>query len=143
MAVDIAPEKLALAASLGATDTLNSAKVDVVEEILRLTRGVGADHAFEAVGLAATVALAIRSVRKGGAVTLVGNVTPQVEFPLQTVVTRELSLFGSCASRGVWGVSGHDEPGSHRSQTGPERGGAAGRRGRVVRLAAIAKNPGY
>ena len=104
VAVNIAPEKLALAASLGATDTLNSAKVDVVEEILRLTRGVGADHAFEAVGLAATVALAIRSVRKGGAVTLVGNVTPQVEFPLQTVVTRELSLFGSCASAGEYGA---------------------------------------
>jgi L-iditol 2-dehydrogenase len=104
VAVDIAPEKLALAASLGATDTLDSAKLDVVEEILHLTHGVGADHAFEAVGLAGTVALAIRSVRKGGAVTLVGNVTPQVELPLQTVVTRELSLFGSCASAGEYGA---------------------------------------
>lgn len=104
VAVDIAPEKLALAGSLGATDILNSAKVDVVEAILGLTGGAGADQAFEAVGLAGTVDLAIRSVRKGGAVTLVGNVTPKVDLPLQAVVTRELSLHGSCASAGEYGA---------------------------------------
>jgi len=95
---------LALAGSLGATDILNSAKVDVVEAILGLTGGAGADQAFEAVGLAGTVDLAIRSVRKGGAVTLVGNVTPKVDLPLQAVVTRELSLHGSCASAGEYGA---------------------------------------
>ena len=31
---------------------------------------------------------------------LVGNLSPSVELPLQAVVTRELSLLGSCASRG-------------------------------------------
>jgi len=102
VAVDVAPEKLALAASLGATDILNSAKVDAAREILGLTGGVGADQAFEAVGVGATVDLAIRCARKGGAVTLVGNVTPQVQLPLQVVVTRELSLYGSCASAGEY-----------------------------------------
>jgi L-iditol 2-dehydrogenase len=33
-------------------------------------------------------------------VTLVGNLTPVVELPLQTIVTRELSVYGSCASNG-------------------------------------------
>lgn len=33
---------------------------------------------------------------------LVGNLTPQVELPLQAVVTRELTLFGSCASAGEY-----------------------------------------
>ena len=34
--------------------------------------------------------------------TLVGNVTPKVEFPLQTAVTRELTIHGSCASQGEY-----------------------------------------
>ena len=101
VAVDVAPEKLALAGHLGATDLVNSNSAPV-EEILRLTRGVGADRAFEAVGIEATVGLAVRCVRKGGAVTLVGNVAPQVELPLQMVVTRELTLSGTCASAGEY-----------------------------------------
>ena len=34
--------------------------------------------------------------------TLVGNLAPQVELPLQAVVTRELTLAGSCASSGEY-----------------------------------------
>ena len=33
---------------------------------------------------------------------MVGNLSPQVDFPLQAVVTRELSLYGSCASQGEY-----------------------------------------
>ncbi len=92
IAVDIAPDKLALAAKLGATDVMTPAE--------RLIDG--ADVAFEAVGVPATVDLAMQCVRKGGSVTLVGNVTPKVDLPLQMVVTRELTLFGSCASSGEY-----------------------------------------
>jgi L-iditol 2-dehydrogenase len=35
-------------------------------------------------------------------VTLVGNVSPTVEFPLQVCVTREITLYGSCASCGEY-----------------------------------------
>ena len=42
--------------------------------------------------------------RKGGTVTLVGNLVPCVSMPLQMVVTRELSLLGSCASSGEYPV---------------------------------------
>ena len=97
--VDIAADRLALAAKLGATDIINSGTENAHEAILRLTEGRGADLAFEAVGISSTVDVAVRCVRKGGAVTLVGNVAPKVEFPLQTAVTRELSIYGSCASR--------------------------------------------
>jgi L-iditol 2-dehydrogenase len=93
IAVDLADEKLQLAAKLGATETVNA----------RDRRGdYNVDHAFEAVGLAATVDLAMRSVRKGGSVTLVGNVAPKIEWPLQWAVTRELTIFGSCASAGEY-----------------------------------------
>ena len=102
IAVDMIPEKLTLAKSLGADDTVSSANGSALEEINQLTNGRGADVAFEAVGVAATVDLAIRCVRKGGQVTLVGNVSPKVELPLQVAVTRELTLNGTCASSGEY-----------------------------------------
>jgi threonine dehydrogenase-like Zn-dependent dehydrogenase len=102
IAVDIASERLALAAKFGATNTINSFTENALKAILHLTRGLGADLAFEAVGVTVTVDLALSCLRKGGAATLVGNVTPKIEFPLQTAVTRELTVYGSCASRGEY-----------------------------------------
>ncbi len=58
--------------------------------------------AFEAVGITATVKSAIGAVRRGGTVTLVGNLSPLVEVPLQAVVTRQLRLQGSCAIAGEY-----------------------------------------
>ncbi|MCK5369185.1 MAG: galactitol-1-phosphate 5-dehydrogenase, partial [Cyclobacteriaceae bacterium] len=49
-----------------------------------------------------TVNMAIENVRKGGAVTLVGNLTSKVDFPLQSVVTREIRVQGSCAIAGEY-----------------------------------------
>jgi L-iditol 2-dehydrogenase len=100
--VDIAKERLALATTVGATHCLDSASGDAAKAIQDLTHGLGADLAFEAVGMSATVELALRCVRKGGAVTLIGNVAPKVEFPLQVAVTRELTVRGSCASQGEY-----------------------------------------
>ncbi len=41
-------------------------------------------------------------VRRGGSVTLVGNLSPKVEVPLQAIVTKELTIHGSCASNGEY-----------------------------------------
>jgi len=57
---------------------------------------------MEVVGTSPTVNSAVACVRKGGALTLVGNLKPSVELPLQTVVTRQLTLYGSCASSGEY-----------------------------------------
>ena len=65
-----------------------------------LTGGRGVDVAIECVGANEPVRLAINCVRKGGAVTLVGNVSPKVELPLQIVVSRQIRVQGSCASCG-------------------------------------------
>jgi len=102
IAVDVDPHRLELACRLGADEALSPRETDVVAEVFRRTGGRGADLAFEAAGLPPTVATAIGSVRKGGSVALVGNLTPQVDLPLQAVVTRELTLYGSCASRGEY-----------------------------------------
>jgi L-iditol 2-dehydrogenase len=100
LAVDLEPQKLSLAQRLGATRTLNPRDGDVPAAIHALTAGKGADVAFEVVGHGDTVATAVRSVRKGGTVVLVGNLSPKVELPLQDVVTREISILGSCGSSG-------------------------------------------
>jgi L-iditol 2-dehydrogenase len=62
----------------------------------------GVDHVFEAVGFGATVQAAIDAVRKGGTVTLVGNIDAEVKLPLQSVVTRQIRLQGSAASAGEY-----------------------------------------
>jgi threonine dehydrogenase-like Zn-dependent dehydrogenase len=41
-------------------------------------------------------------VRKGGNVTLVGNIAPTIELGLQSAVTRQIRLQGSCASSGEY-----------------------------------------
>jgi L-iditol 2-dehydrogenase len=99
---DVDPTRLALAGTLGADRTIQTPQTNLVDEILRLTNGRGVDIAFEAVGREETVAAAIDSVRKGGAVTLVGNIASQVSIPLQKVVTRQIRLQGSCASAGEY-----------------------------------------
>jgi L-iditol 2-dehydrogenase len=102
IAVDLEPKRLALARELGATDTLQSDACDVPAEVARLTGGAGANVAFEVVGVSPTLQLALACLRRGGAAVLVGNLAPKTDFPLQAVVTRELSLFGSCASAGEY-----------------------------------------
>jgi len=98
LAVDLARDRLELACRLGADAGLHPDDGDVVEAIRSQTGGRGADVAIEAVGAAAPIRTAIEAVRKGGSVVLVGNLAPQIELPLQAVVTREVTLYGSCAS---------------------------------------------
>jgi L-iditol 2-dehydrogenase len=102
VAIDVDDSRLALAQELGASEVFNSSREDVVAQVRDLTAGVGADVGIEAVGIDKTVETAIHCVRKGGAVSLIGNVSPRIELPLQSVVTREVTLFGSCASAGEY-----------------------------------------
>lgn len=102
VAVDLADNRLGLARELGATHTLNSGACDVVAEVGRLTGGRGADVALEVVGISATLNLALATLRRGGAAVLVGNLAPKTDFPLQSVVTRELTLHGTCGSSGEY-----------------------------------------
>ena len=98
---DVDPSRLRLAKELGATETL-LAETDLAPQVAERTGGSGVDAAVEAVGRKETVSAAIASVRKGGRVTLVGNISPEVVLPLQTVVTWQIRLQGSCASAGEY-----------------------------------------
>lgn len=102
ISVDLSAERLARARQLGADVSLKADEVNVPEEVRKLTHGRGADVVLEAVGATATIRTALESARKGGAVTLIGNLAPKVEVPLQVLVTRELSVYGTCASSGEY-----------------------------------------
>jgi L-iditol 2-dehydrogenase len=102
IAIDLEDYKLAFAERLGATIALNPRRDDIAGRVRDLTEGRGADIAFEAVGITAAVKTAVENVRKGGTVTLIGNLAPSVELPLQLVVTRQLRLQGSCGIRGEY-----------------------------------------
>jgi L-iditol 2-dehydrogenase len=102
LAIDLVDAKLELARQLGADDVINAGACDASAELMNRTDGRGVDHSIEVVGLDSSVASAMAMARKGGTVTLVGNLAAQVELPLQAVVTRELTLYGSCASAGEY-----------------------------------------
>jgi len=101
VAVDVDPLRLEAARSCGATATLLADASDVVANVTAAADG-GAAIAVECVGATAPVRTALASLRKGGRLVLVGNVSPVIEWPLQTVVTRQLTVHGSCASAGEY-----------------------------------------
>jgi len=101
LVADIEDSRLVLAKKLGASEVLRADEPDILSRILQFST-TGVDLAVEAVGRNETVRLAIDSIRKGGRVTLVGNISPEITLPLQKVVTRQIRLQGSCASAGEY-----------------------------------------
>lgn len=102
LAMDTDAERRAAALAAGASAALDPASPDTPEAILDLSGGRGFDRGFEAVGATAPIRTAIGATRKGGSVTLIGNVSPSVDIPLQSVVTRQIALLGSCATAGEY-----------------------------------------
>jgi L-iditol 2-dehydrogenase len=102
LVADIDQSRLKRAEGVGADETLLLSGSELVQEILRRTGGRGVDLVLEAVGREETISASIASVRKGGTVTLIGNISPEVKIPLQVVVSRQIRLQGSCASSGEY-----------------------------------------
>jgi len=102
IAVDVDDRKLEWARQFGATDTVNSATADPVEQIRALTEGNGADVVIEAVGRPETYTQAFYARDLAGTVVLVGVPTPQMrlELPLLDVFGRggalKSSWYGDC-----------------------------------------------
>lgn len=66
IAIDIEDSKLELATEMGATDVINASNGNVVDEVLKMTDGLGVDFAVEAAGLTSTIEDAFQMVKKGG-----------------------------------------------------------------------------
>jgi alcohol dehydrogenase len=93
VAVDVVPEKLSLALSLGATAAVHASAVDEVRD---LTSG-GADYAFETVGSAKVLEQAYAATRRGGTTVTVGLPDPSQSFsvPAVSLVAEERTVKGS------------------------------------------------
>jgi len=97
IAIDVNPSKLALARTFGATHTINAAEVEAVAAVRELTKGVGADFSFEAVGRPQTMRQCWEMARSGGTAVMVG-VSPEgseLSLPANRVVREERRLMGS------------------------------------------------
>ena len=102
VAVDVREERLAMARQLGADVTISPVGKDTAAEMQKAVGRPDADVVLEAVGMQATMDLAWKLAKLGGHVTLIGNVTPKVAFPLQEVISKELTVRGSAAIAGEY-----------------------------------------
>ena len=84
VAIDANPQKLPLAARVGATDVVDASAVDPVEAVRALT-GAGVDHAFEVVGRPATIALALDLAAPGRAACVVGVMSDDAEITIPAI----------------------------------------------------------
>lgn len=82
IAIDISPEKLAMASMFGATHTINSTEQDPVKTVLALTDGRGVEYSFEAVGAPALARQAFLMLRKNGTAVLIGLMSTGAEISL-------------------------------------------------------------
>jgi S-(hydroxymethyl)glutathione dehydrogenase/alcohol dehydrogenase len=96
-AVDINPDKEALARTFGATHFINSQNADPVEAIRAETGGRGSDYAFESAGRTQTMQLAFQVARRGGSVVYIGvaNSTDLVSLPATQLTRTERHITGS------------------------------------------------
>jgi 2-desacetyl-2-hydroxyethyl bacteriochlorophyllide A dehydrogenase len=92
---DLSDVRLKLAQELGADRTINPWKEDYLDGVTRFTGGTMVDVSIEAVGVAATVNQAIKSLKKMGTCLWVGNSAREIEINMQEVVTRALKIYGT------------------------------------------------
>jgi L-iditol 2-dehydrogenase len=92
---DLEPKRLEAAKKLGATHLINILEQDVDEEIKRITKRLGVDVAFETAGNPIALQSALRSVRRGGKLAIVG-LPPQDEIGVNVplIADNEIDIYG-------------------------------------------------
>jgi S-(hydroxymethyl)glutathione dehydrogenase / alcohol dehydrogenase len=104
--VDLSQERLELAKGQGATDTMVGG-ADVVERIVEMTDGFGADYTFEATGNVQVMRQAVESARMGWGLCTVAGVAGKGE--VLEVVPRFLITGRRVAGSSFGGVKGRDQ----------------------------------
>lgn len=85
------------ASGAGATHVLDPTEVDVVEAVMELTKGRGADVSFECAGIDKVLAAAIQSTRVGGTVVNLAIWGHDASVAMNNLVFREVNVVGSLA----------------------------------------------
>lgn len=102
VAIDPEVDRLEKAKSQGADYVFVPGDPKLTEQVMALTNGRGADVTIEVVGITDTIKMGISLMRKGATMTIIGNISPNVEMPLQAIVSRQLHIQGSCAINGEY-----------------------------------------
>ncbi|MCW3017643.1 MAG: Alcohol dehydrogenase GroES-like protein [Solirubrobacterales bacterium] len=92
VAIDLADTRLESATRFGADTTINNGRDDARAQVMELTDGLGADVAFEAVGVPDTFELAAELIRPGGRVANIGVHGKPVTLHLETLWTRDVTI---------------------------------------------------
>ena len=81
--VDGDDNRIAMARKMGVDVVIDHRKVDVVDEIRRLTGGIGVDVAIEALGTQPTFETALRVLRPGGTLSSLGVYSGKLQVPYE------------------------------------------------------------
>jgi alcohol dehydrogenase len=92
VAIDLADSRLESARRFGADLTINNGREDAVAKIMELTDGLGADSAFEAVGVPQTFELAADLIRPGGRVANIGVHGKPASLHLEKLWIRDVTI---------------------------------------------------
>jgi alcohol dehydrogenase len=92
VAIDLADTRLDAAKRFGADVVVNSGRDDPLKVVQKLTDGLGADVAIEAVGIPATFELATALIRPGGRVANIGVHGKPATLHLETLWTRDVTI---------------------------------------------------
>ncbi len=103
IAIDLMPEKLEMAKTLGALETINPNEVEKgrIDKAIKKMIGDGVDVAFEAIGNPKTITAAYNTIRMGGTCVVVGYTHLPAEIPVSKLMFFEQSLIGSLGCRPV------------------------------------------
>jgi alcohol dehydrogenase len=92
VAIDLADSRLSSAVRFGADTTINNGREDAVAQVMELTDGLGADVAFEAVGVPETFELAAELIRPGGRVANIGVHGSSAHLHLEKLWIRDVTI---------------------------------------------------
>ena len=101
IAVDIVPEKLEMAKSLGAAAVINAKECENLGKTIKKMTGGGVDVAFEIIGNPETQRQAFDCLRKGGRLVVVGYTHKELPLNAGKIMFFEMEVVGSLGCRPV------------------------------------------
>lgn len=100
--IEPSPVRRSLASAMGSDVVVDPTEVDVVERILDETEGEGADVALEMSGNPAAITQALRALRHGGFVSMLGIPSRPVEVDLADGVIFKGATVQGISGRRIW-----------------------------------------
>ncbi len=104
ISIDLDDNRLQLAKTFGATDSVNSGAKDWREQVMAMTDGLGVDVAIEAVGIPQTFDMCTSLIRPGGHVANVGVHGKSVELKLQELWIKDVTITTGLVSATTTGM---------------------------------------